>query len=113
MNDKLNIIIDIKKTIMYLDNIIVNYPKVEFTLKNNIDINMYKLLKNIYRANIMKDNRVVYQRELLINIKMIDYYLYVSFKKKIISKKNYESSIKYLDKIVRNIYGWINSEKNK
>lgn len=113
MNDKLNIIIDIKKTIMYLDNIIVNYPKVEFTLKNNIDINMYKLLENIYRANIMKDNRVVYQRELLINIKMIDYYLYVSFKKKIISKKNYESSIKYLDKIVRNIYGWINSEKNK
>ena len=35
MKDKFYIIIEVKKTINYINKIIVNYPKVEYVLKNN------------------------------------------------------------------------------
>ena len=41
MQDKLLIISKIKKTISYIDNVLVNFPKTEYILKNNISSNFY------------------------------------------------------------------------
>lgn len=113
MKDEFYIILVIKKTNTYLLKILQNYPKVEYVLKNNLEGEIYSLLKNSYKANIMIDKRIDYQKELVVSIKMIDYYLYLSYMKKIISKKQYENSSKYLLNIMKSIYGWINSEKKR
>lgn len=113
MKDKFYIILVIKKTNTYLLKILQNYPKVEYALKNNLEGEIYSLLKNSYKANIMIDKIIDYQKELVVSIKMIDYYLYLSYMKKIISKKQYENSSKHLSNIIKSIYGWINSEKKR
>ena len=55
MQDKLLIVSKIKKTISYVDNVLINFPNTEYILKNNIVSNFYDLLELIYKANIHKD----------------------------------------------------------
>ena len=45
-------------------------------------------------------------------IKMLDYYLKLSYEKKIITKRKYEVISNYLLEITKMIFGWIN-EKSK
>ena len=54
MKDKFYIIIEVKKTINYINKIIVNYPKVEYVLKNNID----KHIKNMYNNIVVHSTRI-------------------------------------------------------
>ena len=84
MQDRLLIVTKIKKTIEYVDKVLINYPKVEYTLKNNIISTFYLLLENIYRSNIYKDT--IYMKESIVNIKMIEYYIKISLDKKIKSQ---------------------------
>ena len=44
MQDKLLIVSKIKKTILYVDNVLINFPNTEHILKNNIISNFYDLL---------------------------------------------------------------------
>lgn len=111
MQDKLLIITKIKKTIEYTDKVLINYPKVEYVLKNNIIDTFYSLLKNIYRANIYKD--INYMKESIVNIRMIEYYIKISLDKKIISFKKFENMGKYLLEINKMINSWILYEKNR
>ena len=113
MKDKFYIIIEVKKTINYINKIIVNYPKVEYVLKNNIELNSYKLLEYCYKANILKENRLSYQKEIIVIIRMIDYYFYLSYLNKLINKNKYESISNYLLNIMKYVYGWIRSEEGK
>ena len=59
----------------------------------------------------IKEKRIIYQKELLVIIKMLDYYFYLSYLNKLINKKKYESISSYLLNITKYIYGWIRSEK--
>lgn len=105
MQDKLLIITKIKKTINYVNNVLINYPKSEYILKNNISDSFYNLLELIYRANIHKD--IFYMKESVIKIRMIEYYLKISLDKKIISFKKYENIGNYLLEINKMINSWI------
>ena len=87
MNDKLLIITKIKKTIIYLDKIIINFPNKETVLRDNITKTLYKLLYLSYKANITQNK--YYKQEILIQIKLIDFYLSISLDKKYISYKKY------------------------
>ncbi len=111
MQDKLLIITKIKKTINYVNNVLINYPKSEYILKNNISDSFYNLLELIYRANIHKD--IFYMKESVIKIRMIEYYLKISLDKKIISFKKYENIGNYLLEINKMINSWILYEKSK
>lgn len=111
MQDRLLIVIKIKKTIEYVDKVLINYPKVEYTLKNNIINTFYLLLENIYRSNIYKDT--LYMKESIVNIKMIEYYIKVSLDKKIISFKKFDNIGKYLLEINKMINMWALNEKIK
>ena len=62
MKDEFYIILSIKKTNTYLFKILENYPKIEYSLKNNLESEMYSLLKNSYKANTMIDKRIYYQK---------------------------------------------------
>jgi len=111
MQDKLLIITKIKKTISYVENVLINFPKTEYVLKNNIISSFFELLELIYKANIHKD--IFFMKESIVKIRMIEYYIKISLEKKLISFKKYENIGKYLLEINKMINAWAINEKNK
>lgn len=108
MNDKLLIASKYKKTIEYILKITDNYPHRYLDLKSNISDTCFDILENIYIGNINKD-----EKKLIIpKIKMLDYYLKLSYKYDVITKRKYEVVSNYLLELTKMIIGWIN-EKNK
>ena len=99
-----------KKTIIYLDKIIINFPNKERVLKDNLIELLYDLLYLGYKANITGNK--YYKQEILIKIKLIDFYLSISLDKKYISYKKYIQIVNHLIEITKMIQGWIN-EKSK
>lgn len=111
MKDKLNIIINIKKTITRLEKIVKNFSRNECVVRDNIKNEGYTLLRNGYLANLHDNSRYEYQLQMLVNIKMLDFYLNVSYKKKMISEKQYISIGKSLLDCFIMLKAWIKSEK--
>lgn len=113
MKDKLLIITKIKNTIEYIDKTISNFPNKERDLKSRIINTMYNLLENTYYGNINKDNiRREYQNKIVIDLRMLDYYLKLSMNKKIISLKKYTNIGNFLLEINDLIVIWVKCEKN-
>ena len=112
MKDNLKIISNFKKTILYLDKIIVNFPNNEKVLKDKISHAMYDVLEYMYMANEVNNyNRVLYQKKIVSKLKMIDFYLKISLNKKYISYKKYQKVCNHLLDTLKLIYGWIKYEK--
>ena len=74
---------------------------------------MYKLLRNAYKANIFIEERYQYQKEMLVSIKMLDFYLINAYHKKLISKKQITQYGDFLLQIYKLLQGWIKNEKEK
>lgn len=111
MVDNFRVIINIKKTILYLDKVIVNFPAKEKILRDNISKTMYEILKFTYMASELKEKRKYYQTCVVIDIKMVDFYLKTAVDKKYISYKKYQKVSLHLLDILKQIYGWIRNEK--
>lgn len=108
MKDKLMIATKYKKTIDYIHKITDNYPHNELELKSRIINNTYDILEYIYITNINKEKGKL----IIPKIKMLDYYMMISYKKNIITKRKYEVISNYLLEIIKMLYGWLN-EKSK
>ncbi len=113
MKDELLIITKVKKTILRFNKIVANFPRNEITLRDNIKSEMYDLLKNTYLANNFIEDRKRYQNLMLVNIKMVDFYINEAYTSKYISKKQYISISTHLIEIFKMIKGWVNIEKSK
>ncbi len=114
MYEKLAIVNDIKKTIFYLDKIIVNFPRTEKVLKDKISNTYYEVLELIYFSNLLDvKERIVYQKRIISKIKMIDFYFKITCDKKYISYKKYLKIGKFLLNIIKQLYGWIRYEKSR
>lgn len=111
MQDKLLISIKIKKTIDYVLKVVNNYPHSYVYLKNNIINSFYNLLELSYRANLYKD--INYMKEILIQMKMIEYYIKISCDNKLISYKKFENIGVYLLEINKMVNSWIKNEKSR
>ena len=111
MKDKLLIVTKIKKTIDYLECITNNFPKVEYELKNSIIKTIYQLLELAYKANVFKETK--YMKELIVKIRMLDYFIKVSLDKKIINYKKYEIMGKHLLELKKMTISWINYENSR
>jgi len=111
MQDKLLIATRVKKTIEYIEKVLINYPQSEIILKNKIISSCYDLLELVYRANIFKET--IYMKEILVKIRMIEYYIKTSLDKKVISYKKYENIGNNLLEINKMITSWIKNEKNR
>ena len=111
MQDKLLICIKIKKTIQYVEKAVQNYPHMYLLLKTNILKSFYELLELSYRASLYKNIDSI--KEMVVKIKMIEYYLNVSCDKKLISFKKFENIGKYLLELNLMVNGFIKNEKNK
>lgn len=114
MKDTLNIITELKKTIIYLDKIVINFPGNERELKDKIRESMYCLLELLYMANEFKEKRKEYQVMSIVKVKMLDFYLKIALDKKYISYKKYQKVSLHLLDLLKQVYGWIrNEEKEK
>jgi hypothetical protein len=111
MQDKLLIATRVKKTIEYIEKVLINYPQSEIILKNKIISSCYDLLELVYRANIFKET--IYMKEILVKIRMIEYYIKTSLDKKVMSYKKYENIGNNLLEINKMITSWIKNEKNR
>lgn len=95
-------------------NILINIPKVHFSYRKGLEDNMIQLNYNIIKANINTGSiRSKYQKEILVNIAMIDLYLDLLLDIKIINRKKFMVIIRMLNEIRKMANGWILSEKNK
>ena len=114
MHEKLVIVNDIKKTIFYLDKIIVNFPRTEKVLKDKISNTYYEVLELIYFSNLLDiKERIVYQKRIISKTKMIDFYFKIALDKKYISYKKYLKIGNFLLNIIKQLYGWIRYEKSR
>lgn len=64
------------KTINYINKVLIDYPKKEVVLKNNIEQTCYELIKNIYSYNIndsirIKDKNFKRLINIYINVKFL------------------------------------------
>ena len=114
MKDNLIIISNMKKTIFYLDKVIINFPRTEKVLKDKISNTYYEVLELIYFSNLLDvKERIVYQKRIISKIKMIDFYFKMACDKKYISYKKYLKIGKFLLNIIKQLYGWIRYEKSR
>ena len=76
----------------YYSKLLINYPKSEFVLKQNIEKVQYEMIECLFSYNINTSERIKqkYLKEFLIKVSMLDYYTRISFFKKIISKRQSE-----------------------
>ena len=99
-----------KKTINYVSKMLINFPNKEFILKNNIEKNMYDMIECIFAYQVNDSGRIKQKhlKDFLVKFAMFNYYIDISFEKKFISKKQYESICKFLIEIRKIAYGVIN-----
>ena len=108
MHEKLVVVNDIKKTILYLDKIIVNFPRTEKVLKDKISNTYYEVLELVYFSNLLDvKERIIYQKRIISKIKMLDFYFKISCDKKYMKVGN------FLLNMIKQLYGWIKYEKTK
>ena len=113
MVDNFRVVINIKKTILYLDKIITNFPAKEKVLRDKLSNTMYEVLEFTYMASEFNDKRIYYQTRVVVNIKMTDFYLKIAVDKKYISYKKYQKVSLHLLDILIQIYGWMRNEEKE
>ena len=99
-----------RKTIRYIEKNISNFPNKYIILKNKIIESCYKILENIYRANIFQD--IDDKKEIVVSINMLNFYLEEAVKKELISYKKFESYVNHLIEIDKMTRSWFKYEKS-
>lgn len=109
MNSNFTLLNNSKKTIAYINKQLINYPRSEVVLKENIEKNMYEIIELIFSYSISDIERIKikYLKDLIIKLSMLDFYIATSFEKRIISKKKFESTSMYIIEIRKIAYGLV------
>lgn len=112
MNSNFSLLNNSKKTIAYINKQLINYPKSEIVLKQNMEKNMYEIIELIFSYSISDVERIKikYLKDLIIKLSMLDFYVATSFEKRIISKKKFESTAMYIVEIRKIAYGLVRNE---
>lgn len=112
-NNEFILLVKSEKTIDYINRQLINFPNKEIVLKNNIERTMYLIVEYIFSYQIENITRIKmkYLKDLVIQLSMLDYYMRVSYKKKIISPKKYVSIANFIIEIRKITYGVIRNEK--
>ena len=108
MEDKLILLKEYKLFMDRYEGIIYNLDNSFRDIKTRIINSMYDILENIYYCNMLEVNkRKNYQRKILVNIKMLDYYFYKLLKCKVITDNHYEKITKNLITILKLTLEWM------
>ena len=109
MNSNFSLLNNSKKTIAYINKQLINYPKSEVVLKQNIERTMYEIIELIfsYSINDVERIKLKFLKDLIIKLSMLDFYIATSFEKRLISKKKFESTSLFIIEIRKIAYGLI------
>lgn len=112
MNSNFLLLSRTEKTTQYINKILINFPHKENLLKNYIEKNMYEMIECIFAYQINDSDRIKqkYLKDFLIKLAMLNFYIKVSFDKKIISKRQCEVIGRFLIEIRKIAFGVIKSE---
>lgn len=100
-NENFKLLSNLEKTINYINKELLNYPKYDVVLRNQIEITT---------NNRTKEKNL---NDFIIKLSMLDYYIRVSFEKKIINSHKLLVITNFLIEIRKLAYGVIRSEKSK
>lgn len=112
-SEKFLIVKNIKKFILGIEIILVNFPKKEYINKDLIYKDSLKVLELVYIANNLDDleKKKNIQIKILSKINMLDFYIERAYKKKYISERQCLNKINELEEINKMIYSWIRNER--
>lgn len=107
------IVKNLKKFILDLEVMLVNFPKKEFLTKDMIYKDALNVLEMVYIANTLDDmkERKNMQIKILAKISMLDFYIERAYKKKYINEKQCLAKSNELEVITKMVYKWIKNEK--
>lgn len=99
----------IRELIIYLDDMLENFPKKDLEISRLIKQESYEMLKFAYFANVTTD-LVFRQRNLeliIARVKLLDFFVNMSYDKKIINQKKYLKVGQRLDDVIKYVTGWL------
>ena len=108
MNDRFLVVKYMKSFICSIEDMVVNFPKKDYVIKNRMISDSLDILELIYLGNSIEDNKEI-KLKILSKLSMLDFYLERSYKNNIISEKVLKKCNE-LAHITKLIYGWIRSE---
>ena len=109
MNDRFLVVKYMKSFICNIEDMVVNFPRKDFVIKNKIISDSLDILELIYLGNSIEDNKEI-KLKILSKLSMLDFYLERSYKNNIISEKVLKKYSNKIASITRLIYGWLRSE---
>lgn len=109
--ERFNIVKNIKKFILDLEVLLVNFPRKEFLTKDMIYKDALNLLELLYIANDTSnlETKKEIQIQILAKINMLDFYLERAYKKKYINERQCLAKTNDLEQITKMVYSWIKS----
>ena len=108
MEDKLILLKEYKLFINRYEKLVINLNNSYKDIKTRIINTTYNILEDIYYTNLLEINkRKNYQRKIIVNIKMLDYYFYKLYKDNIILEINYNKINNNLLTILKLVLGWM------
>ena len=112
-SEKFLIVKNVKKFILDLEKLLVNFPRKEFLTKDMVYKDALRCLELIYIANNYEEGekRRDIQIQIVAKINMLDFYLERAYKKRYISEKQCISKSNELEVITKMIYKWIQNGK--
>ena len=112
MND-FKILKKVKEYILFLESVLANFPKKDLLSKNVIYNVALDVLYCVLKANYSKDyqERREYQKEILVLLNMLDFYIERGFKHKYLSENGLKKNSNKLIELNKMMYGWIKSER--
>ena len=99
----------IRELILYLDEMLEGFPKKDLEISRNIKQESYDMLKLAYTANVTTDMELRKRNleQIIVAIKLLDFFVDLSYNKKIINQKKYSKISLKLDDIVKYTTGWL------
>lgn len=109
IKDKFKIVILVKEFLQTADENLVNFPKKEIELKQEIMRRGYDLLFTVNEANVTSiamKRRDLIERAIAL-IKQLDFLIKMCAEKQIINYKKYYKFGEKLEQIIRYLIGWL------
>lgn len=113
--EKFVVIEEIRKLIVNIDKYLINFPKKEIEIKQQISIASKEMLLYAYEANSSENSekRIDLQEKIIARLKYIDFLINLCYEKQIINGKRYLKFGESLDYILKYANGWKKSTETR
>ena len=83
-NEGFKLLSNLEKTINYINKELLNYPKYDMVLRNQIELTMYQMVECIHSYRISNIIKIKSKNlnDFIIKLSMIDYYMRISYVRK-------------------------------